>query len=367
MFFIIPFSFSPYEVPKVLVVVLFIGILTITVILNGVKRNEESLANASLKQVKRSFAIAQDDKVRFLIFICFILYTSYFILLNSSLLWGNEIRPQGTLIYLCLFLLFFIAKKLPFDLNLASKIASFTLPLLLFFTVLIGPRASFRFIGPLGEANALGAAILFLFPFTNSIKNKKLKILCIISATLLIIMTGSRIALLAFIVEVLIIYFKNFRLIFIPGIIITALVFIFSVIYPFIPREVPEDYRLRFENRSEIWTMSYLAGFDSPILGQGFGSAEEAINKKAFELNNFIKYQRIDNAHNLFLNWWIMGGGIGLIILILLISVSLRNLYQQKNWVLFSILLGLLMVQFFNPVSIVSLIHFWFILGLANS
>jgi O-antigen ligase len=180
-------------------------------------------------------------------------------------------------------------------------------------------------------------------------------------------MTGSRIALLAFIVEVLIIYFKNFRLIFIPGIIITALVFIFSVIYPFIPREVPEDYRLRFENRSEIWTMSYLAGFDSPILGQGFGSAEEAINKKAFELNNFIKYQRIDNAHNLFLNWWIMGGGIGLIILILLISVSLRNLYQQKNWVLFSILLGLLMVQFFNPVSIVSLIHFWFILGLANS
>lgn len=348
MFFIIPFSFSPYEVPKVLTAILFIIILTTIIIYN----NFHNLVNIK----NRSFLV-------FLLLSSFAIYnipnTIYYF-------WGNDYRPQGTFVYLSLFLLFFIAGKLPFNLNVAAKITSFILPILLFSTLIIGPRASFRFIGPLGESNALGAVVLFLFPFTTLIKNKKLKILGIFCAVVLILLTGSRIALLAFIVEVLIIYFRKFRLIFIPGIIIAVLIFIFSIILPFLPHQIPEDLNLRFENRAEIWTVSYLSGFDSPILGQGFGSMENSINQKARQINNFIKYQPVDSAHNLILNWWIMGGLIGVIVLVSLISFSLKNLYQQKNWILFSILIGLLMIQFFNPVSIVTLVHFWYILGLAT-
>lgn len=355
MFFIIPFNFSPYEVPKVLTSILFIGVLVMIVILNEVKNLIHN----------RSFAIAQDDKIRFLIFLFLTILAIYDIPNTIYNFWGNDYRPQGTLVYLSLFLLFLIARKLPFNLSLASKITSFVLPILLVVTVLIGPRASFRFIGPVGESNALGTVVLFLFPFTSLIKNKKLKILSIFSAVTLILMTGSRIALLAFVVEILIIYLKRFHLIFIPGIITSILIFIFSIILPFLPHQIPKEVSMRFENRAEIWTVSYLSGFDSPILGQGFGSVESSLNKKAWEINNFIKYQPVDSAHNLILNWWIMAGSVGVLILTSLIVISLKNLYQQKNWILLSILIGLLMIQMFNPVSIVTLVHFWWLLGLS--
>lgn len=346
-FIIIPFSFSPYEVPKALTAILFILILTIIILF----QNFHDLISPKNPS-----------------FIAFFLLTSlsiYHFLYDNSLLWGNEYRPQGTLVYVSLFLLFLIARKLPFNLSFASKVASFVLPILLIFTVLIGPRASFRFIGPLGESNALGAVVLFLFPFTtNIIKNNKLKFLSIFSALALILMCGSRIALLAFVAEILILYLRRFHLIFILGIIITSLIFAFSVILPFLPRQIPKDLSLRFENRAEIWTVSYLAGFDSPILGQGFGSMDSSIKQKAWQINNFIKYQPVDSAHNLILNWWIMTGLVGVSTLLILLATSFRNLYQQKNWVFFSILIGLLMIQLFNPVSIVTLIHFWWLLGL---
>ncbi|MFA5932469.1 MAG: O-antigen ligase family protein [Microgenomates group bacterium] len=346
MLFIIPFSISPYEVPKVITAILFIIIIgSITIF-----QNFHNLINFKNKY--------------FLIFLYLILSTLYFLLIDPSLIWGNETRPQGTLIYLSLFLLFLAAKKLPFDLKLVSKITSFTLPVLLLFTLIIGPRASFRFIGPLGEANALGTAVLFLFPFTSLIKNQKLKYLGIFCAAILILMCGSRIALLAFVLETLIIYFRKFRLIFIPGIIVTALIFIFALIFPFLPRQIPDNLSLRFESRTDIWTVSYQAGFDSPILGQGFGSMEDSINKKAWETKNFIRFQAVDSAHNLFLNWWIMGGLVGVLIITSLITIALRNFYLQKNWIFLSILIGLLTVQLFNPVSIVSLVQFWWILGM---
>lgn len=346
MFFIIPFSFSPFEVPKVLLTILFIIILSITTLF-------DNFHNLNLRNKS------------FLIFLCLLALTIYDIPNTIFHFWGNDYRPQGTLVYLSLFLLFLIARKLPFNLSFASKIVSFVLPILLVTTVLIGPRASFRFIGPLGESNALGAVILFLFPFTNFIKNKKLKITSIISAVVLILLTGSRIAILAFLIELLIVYLRKFRVIFVSGMIIGVLVFIFSIILPFLPHQIPTEVNMRFENRAEIWTVSYLTGFDSPIFGSGFGSVENSINKKAWEINNFVKYQTVDSAHNLILNWWIMTGGVGVLLLIILISISLKNLYQQKNWMFLSILIGLLMIQMFNPVSIVTLVHFWFILGLA--
>lgn len=352
MLLILPNTFSPFEVPKVIFTITSIVLLFLL-----------SFPKLITKPIRKSFYLKCGIFTILTILAIYQLIVSIF---PDNLIWGNSFRPQGTLVYLSLFLLFLIAHKLPFNLSFASKITSVILPILLIFTVIIGPRASFRFIGPLGEANALGAAVLFLFPFTSIIKNNKLKILGIFSAVALILMTGSRIALLAFAVEVLIIFFRKFRLIFLPGITAVVLVFIFSIMLPFLPHQVPENYQLRFENRTEIWTVSFLAGFDLPVLGSGFGSIDDAIKQKARQINNFVKYQPVDSTHNLFLNWWIMAGLVGVIILFSLISISLKNLYQQKNWILFSILIGLLMIQLFNPVSIITLVHFWWLLGLAT-
>lgn len=140
-----------------------------------------------------------------------------------------------------------------------------------------------------------------------------------------------------------------------------------AIFLPFIPHAIPEQVNMRFENRTDIWTTSYLAGFDHPIIGTGFGSMETVINKKAWETTNFIRFQSVDNGHNLFLNWWIMGGSLGLSLFIILMLISVTNLYKTKSWAFLSILIGLLIIQLFNPVSSVILVQFWWVLGISFS
>lgn len=348
IFVVIPFSLSPYEIPKVLGAILFI------------------LALASIIITKDFKTLFNFRNSHFIIFLSLFLLTTYHLVINNSLLLGNSYRPQGSLIYLSLFLLFLITSKLPFNLTIASKLASWSIFLLFFLTLLIGPQESFRFIGPLGEPNALAASALFLLPFLNFSPSSKFKKLALVLAIILIFISGSRAGLLGLFFELWILYLNSKKKIFALSGLILILVTLAAFITPFLPKELPVQNHLKFESRKDIWAISFSAALKSPFLGTGFGSVQEVIHKEAWKQTNLLRFQTVDSTHNLFLNWWAEAGLSGLIILILLIYLSIKNFYQTKSWALLSALIGLLVIQLFNPVSVVSLVHFWWLLGKAD-
>lgn len=64
----------------------------------------------------------------------------------------------------------------------------------------------------------------------------------------------------------------------------------------------------------------------------------------------------------------ILGIGIlGPLIFLGLVLMVAKNLIITKEWILLSVLIGFLIVQSYNPVSIVNLIHFWWVLGIGLS
>lgn len=354
IFAVVPFGQSPYETPKAIGAFIFIA----AVFLVSLFLLPRKLFIRSLRFNNKKIAVS----------LCLLGLASYHLFssnFSSQLLLGNPIRPQGTLLYLSLFLLFFIAPKLPFRLSLAGKWALFSLATLLVFTLIIGPRESFRFIGPLGEPNALGAAVLFLFPLAVSLRDKPWKASALIFATILIFLSGSRSAIFGLLGELLILYLPKRLKVFLPAALVLTITYLVFLAVPFFLHYQPPEYFLRFEDRAEIWSVSALAGFNSPLLGTGFGSSEDVIRKQAERMNSLVQYQLVDHTHNLFLNWWLMGGLIGVILLSTLIAISLKNLYLQRSWSLLAILFGLLVIQSFNPVSSISLIHFWWLLGIS--
>lgn len=347
-FLVIPIGWSQFEVPKTLAAILLISILGIFSLITSPK---------SLLNIKLIF---------FLLLTGLSFYHLLFPVFPDHLLWGNFWRPQGTLLYLSLFLFFLIAHKLPFNLKLYSRLAFYSLIILLVFTLVIGPTSSFRFAGPLGEANSLGAMVLFLFPLALFSGKRKDKTISAALAVILILLSGSRSAILGFLAEAIILFLLKFKKIFLLATLGIIFIYVFAFILPFLPHNIPEQYFLRFESRVDIWSISFWAGFDNPILGTGFGSIQDAIKLYATKIDSLIQYQSVDSAHNLFLNFWLTGGIVGLISLILIIILSIKNLIRTQSWTLLSILIGLLIVQSFNPVSAAVLVQFWWILGISS-
>jgi len=350
-FFILPFSFSPYELPKVIAFLLAISITSGWLLFKNF----------------RQISLSSFFSLHLLIFYILMGLGLYHLLLSGfsqDLLWGNVWRPQGTLPYLALFLLFIYTKQLPFNKNLFAKTAAWSLTLVLLLTFIIGPRESFRFIGPLGEANSLGATVLFFFPFITILPKSKLKSGSLFAAIALVLLTGSRSSLLGLFAESVILFLLPYRRLFITGSLITLFLFIFALILPLIPHPIPADVSLRFENRADVWTVAVAAGTRYPFLGTGFGSIQESLKEQAILTDHFLRLQPVDSAHNLFLNWWISTGLTGVILLTAIIILVLLNLYKSGQIILFSSLIGLLLIQSFNPVSIVTLIHFWWLLGI---
>lgn len=361
-FLIVPTTISPYEVPKAYGAIFLISLLFLLALpklFSNIPHRRWDILRLSLSILLIIMAIYH------------LLYPTSFLpffplpVSFSNLLWGNAFRPQGTLFYISLFLLFLISSNLPTPNKNWPKIAFFSLIGLLIYTLVIGPKTSLRFIGPLGEANSLAAVVLFLFPLASFSSNPKHKNISLALSALLILLSGSRAGILGFLAEFIILFLRRYRNLFFTSLFGLVLLLTLAFITPFIPHPVPGEIVNRFENRAEIWTVSFQAGFDHPAVGTGFGSAAGAIRFKSEELKMFTRFQPIDSAHNIFLQWWMMGGSLGLILFIILIGASVVNLYRQKSWSLLSILLGLLIIQLFNPVSSLTLVHFWWVLGVS--
>jgi len=80
-------------------------------------------------------------------------------------------------------------------------------------------------------------------------------------------------------------------------------------------------------------------------------------------MNKDIQYVNVDSAHNLFLDFWIQGGILGVGLLVGFLGFGVIGLMRGEQVVLLVSLLGVLTSMLFNPASIVSLVHFWFLIG----
>lgn len=340
-FIVLPFGESYFEVPKV-----FLGETAIFLL-------------ALMFFLKKNHTTDKfDKKLVFVLSSLFLLISVQFILFKSdTFLFGNQFRLQGAFLLFALGVLSLISSQTTFKSpRLLPIVSLFTLGLVAF---LFGAEENGRAIGSLGEPNALAAAGIFLWPIVYlPNKNKLIRLVCLILIIFLIFITSSRSAGIAFIVQLAFIFLSqkiSARLI--KPTVFALLILLASFVLPIIKGGG------LFENRLEIWQTAYYSGFENPIIGNGFGNIEKILPRVSQSLSNNVQYQYIDSSHNFLLDFWVQGGLIGLLLILFLIFYSFKKLIAHKNRSSIVILLGLLAIMSFNPVSVVALIQFWWIIG----
>jgi O-antigen ligase len=126
---------------------------------------------------------------------------------------------------------------------------------------------------------------------------------------------------------------------------------------PFLDRETV------YENRTDIWKSALLAGYEYPVTGWGVGNAEVAFKEYNTRLYNRLQGYYVDSSHNFILDWWVQGGVVGLGLVVLgLWDAGKRYIVSHDRHRLL-LLLGIFTVSLFNPLSVVNLLHFWWLIG----
>lgn len=273
---------------------------------------------------------------------------------------GNQFRMQGVLLlwHLLLFSLIASSVRLP-------KVAWYWFVVFLLAMLVLSllfSNQNGRAVATLGEPNALSAFIIFLWPFlffANIPQNIRVyvQMLSIISTMGIIFLSFSRSGLAGFLMQgvfMLLVYKMKLPL---KKVIVACFVCI-SMLYL-----LPLIEKTPYENRIGVWKTALIAGFKHPILGGGLGNTEVLIRNASLKLHNNLIGYYVDSSHNIFLDWWVQAGVIGLSVLILLLFFAVRSLYIHKNKRELVVLLGLLTVISFNPASVVTLVGFWWLIG----
>lgn len=300
------------------------------------------------------------NKTQLLLTSSLLILTIFHLVLNpsSSIFFGNEFRLQGIFLLWHLVIFSLISSKLEID-NLPKILFPLSFIFLTITSLIVLPDVNGRAIGTLGEANALAATSIFFWPFAFFLKTKFsgkfYKIGIFLLAFIVVLLAGSRSGLLAILLQVMFIF--SIKLLGLKkGVILTCFIVIFSLYLPFVKGGG------WYENRVEIWKTAIFAGSQN-LLGNGFGNIEPSIHKASLELNNNLKYQSVDSAHNFLLDYWIQGGILGIVTILMLIFFSLKGLIKVKKNAEIASFLGIILVMLFNPSSVATLIAFWFILG----
>src|SRR5207237_1220767 len=152
------------------------------------------------------------------------------------------------------------------------------------------PRnASQRYVGTLGEPNALAAFAVFLWPFSFFAIKKFGKFERVAAAVLLflvlliLLFSGSKSALIAFGIQLLMLILQKCNLSIKKAVLICLFFFAISYALPFF-EHIP------YENRVEVWQSALFAGNSNPLFGHGFGNTEIALHSAAAHLNLPIQY-----------------------------------------------------------------------------
>ena len=300
------------------------------------------------------------------ILIIFSLSLAHLLLLSTpTTFFGNPVRMQGIFLLWHLLVLGLISSKIKFQ---PKAWLPFSAVLLLLLLALLNFNENGRAVGSLGEPNALAAVAIFLWPFLYFVQKSKTTFIKLISGLiamiLIILLSESESSLVALGFQSLFILLISFFRLSIFKSIFAVLVFIVLSLYlPFAVK--PEEWN---ENRVEIWHAAARAGQLSPIYGHGFGNIEEALPKGSHEIEkNNVRFQYVDSSHNIFLDWWVQAGAVGILLLLFLIGKTIWDFAKQNKVLQLTCLMGLLAVMSFNPVSVVTLVAFWFLIGQGSS
>ena len=358
LLFVVPLIVIPvlnlrFEPPKVLLAEFLIQLLAVYTITTG---------KFSLKRASRPFAAILGG----------LFLLSLFHLIADPTrqnLFGNVFRLQGTILFWHLLLLALITQNLYFRLK-DWHVYTAALVALCAGMAIFGSNSAGRLIGSLGEPNALGAVSILIFPFVflNS-KSIWIRAIGVIGVIGVINFSESKSALIALGLELLfILLIKVTKGKYFLASIICFIILGLSLTLPILERQYflktnTDPFAYRFEDRAEIWQVAFIAGFDSPIIGSGMESIQEKIDKTAAKMNVNAQYQTIDSTHNLLLDYWIWGGALGLILLVSIMIMSIRNLIKKKMLIELALFLGLLTVLSFNPTTVSVLAGFWWVIG----
>ena len=343
-FVIAPFGVTEFEVPKV--VIGEGGIIVLFLLSFFFKNNVFSI---SRKQAYLYGVIGIVSVIDLLFF------------RSSISFFGNVFRMQGIFLLWLLLLFSVVSESCTFRnipwyvfglLLLVESIAIFFLPL----------NASQRYVGTLGEPNALAAFVIFLWPFAFfGVKKFSLKekigmggIMLLI--VLVLFLTDSKSAMIAFAIQVvaIVLYKKHF----LPKkiVLICVCLYIISYLLPFFDQTL-------YENRVQVWQAALFGGFTHPLLGNGFGNIEFVLHSAAHTLHLAIQYYYVDSSHNMLFDWWVEAGLVGVSIVSLLTYYTVRKFIQTKNMREITLVLGMITVLSFNPASVVGLLGFWWLIG----
>ncbi len=342
-----------FEPPKVLVTELLIQFIAVYSILTG---------KFSLKKISRPLAVLLGG----LFFLSF-----FHLILNPTEqnLFGNIFRLQGTILFWHFLVLTFIAQNAYF--RLKEKYIYLVGFLAVCISALIfGSNSAGRLIGSLGEPNALGAVIVLTFPFVFlSFRSVWVRVVGVIGAIGVINFTQSKSALIALGLELIfILLIKFFKVRIILACAICFVLLGLSLSLPVIERIYflktnTNPLNFRFEDRAQIWQASLGAGFKSSVFGTGLESIQERIRDTAKKLNINAQYLIVDSSHNIFLDFWIWGGLLGIGLLGMLGILAVKNMIHEKMILELAVFLGLLTVLSFNPTTVSVLAGFWWIIG----
>lgn len=344
---VLPIGVTPFETPKVFIAELLIAALVIVCV-----------TTMPLKKLVRK------NIFPLLLFLLFLFSLFHLFLHPTSIsFFGNQFRMQGVFLLWLLLALAFVStearlKKMP-----VWTITLF-LTVHLLAAIFITTTRDGRAVGTLGEPNALAAVAIFLWPFLwKSRKESRvsavLQIVSMLLVVSLIYISGSRSAMTAFVIQniFLLLGFSRFLALG-KAVIIVLLLFAATL---FLPAVI--ERQTVYENRVEIWQTALLAGYERPFVGWGFGNTEVALKEYNQKLYTRLRGYYVDSSHNVFLDFWVQGGFIGLSSLVVLIYCAFRIYTRQKDIIKLCLLLGLLAVMSFNPVSVVTSVQFWWLIG----
>lgn len=279
---------------------------------------------------------------------------------TESTFFGNQFRLQG--VFLLWHLLFFSFLSTKIDLKVPWYFVLLCLLFLGCSLPLYGANNAARYIGTLGEPNALSAVSLFYLPWIFYMEPVRYKSFLIsLGLFITIVIIGASYSESAFIaLGIQFLFFMLAQKTSLNRTTILSLCFglvVLSHLLPFF--EVTRIY----ENRAEIWKTAWISGLESPIVGHGFGNIEHALKHTSQTLSNNVRFQYVDSSHNVFLDMWVQGGIVGLVAFGALLFRAVKTFLHHKDIFALTLFLGLITMLSFNPVSVVTLLHFWWLVG----
>lgn len=278
---------------------------------------------------------------------------------TQSTFFGNVFRLQGVFLFWHLLALAVFMPPIVFS-KWLSLIAFGSLLLLWGSTLIFGTTLNARIVGSLGEPNALAAQALLLWAFVAVGKDKKHILISTGIVIILLALSQSRSGIVAFFVEAAFLFLVLvLKRPYGKAVMVSFVLIAISYILPFLEHNRGGWY----ENRAEIWSTAVSAGLQSPFIGHGFGRVTEALKQESFRVGSNVQYQYVDSSHNFLLDVWVQGGMVGLYLLLMLIWITLSHAIRNKDTLGLTLLLGLITVMSFNPVSITSLVLFWWVIG----